>query len=211
MGWFLASLVHEMGHAAMAWLFGSPAFPAISLEGHAVAVHSEQVLVFALLVWAGLAGAAWWKLAGRARWMAIGVVALVYPALAFTQAREVLHLLAGHGAELAFATLCLWKTLDGGFTESRLERGLYGTVGWYLLGRNALLCFGLVTSAASRDEYAGNGSFGLTNDMIRVAEELLGWRLESVALLVLVGSIAVLPAALGLWSVSSRLRAEAGD
>src|SRR5687768_14230403 len=31
MGWFLASLVHEMGHAAFAWVCGMPAIPAISL------------------------------------------------------------------------------------------------------------------------------------------------------------------------------------
>jgi hypothetical protein len=209
MGWFLASLVHEMGHSAVAWLFGMPAFPAISLEGHAAAVHSDQSLFLALLVWAALATAAWRFLAGRARWIAIGIVAVLYPALAFTRAGECLQLLAGHGGELAFATLALWKTLDGGFTESRLERGLYGTVGWYLLGKNVILCGGLLLSSSSREGYAENGSFGLTNDMIRVAEDVLGWRLQSVALLVLVASLGALPAAISLWRVSSRLRADA--
>jgi hypothetical protein len=207
MGWFLASLVHEMGHSAVAWFFGMPAVPAISLEGHAAAVHSEQSIFLALLVWAALATAAWRLLADRARWIALALVVVVYPSFAFTRAGECLHLLAGHGGELAFATLALWKTLDGGFTESRLERGLYGTVGWYLVGKNVILCGGLLFSSASRDAYAENGSFGLTNDMIRVAEDVLGWRLQSVALLVLLAALGVLPAALGLWRVSSRLRA----
>jgi len=208
MGWFLSSLVHEMGHAAVAWFFGMPAFPAISLEGHAAAVHSDPSLLLALAVWAMLGASAWHWLRGRTRWVAIGVVAVLYPALAFTQAKEVLQLLAGHGAELAFATLCLWKTLDGGFTESRLERGLYGTIGWYLLGKNVLLCGGLVWSPASREDYFENGSFGLTNDLIRVAEDLLDWRLPIVALLVLIAALLVLPAALFLWRFSSgRFRA----
>lgn len=206
MGWFLASLVHEMGHTAVAWFFGMPAFPGISLEGHAATVHSEPVLVFAIFVWALLGAAAWRFLAGNARWVALGLVGVLYPALAFTGAKECLHLLAGHLGELAFATLCLWKALDGGFTESRLERGLYGTVGWYLLGTNAILCGGLMRSAASRADYAESGSFGLTNDMIRVAEDVLDWRLQSVALLVLLLTVAVLPAAFGLWRLSSRLR-----
>jgi hypothetical protein len=206
MGWFLASLVHEMGHSAVAWLFGMPAFPAISLEGHAVSVHSEPIVFFAILLWAGLGGAAWHFLEGRARWVALGIVGVVYPLLAFTGAKECLHLLAGHGGELAFATLALWKTLDGGFTESRLERGLYGTVGWYLLGSNARLCLGLMFSASNREDYAGNGSFGLTNDMIRAAEDVLGWRLQSVALLMLLVALAVLPVAISLWRVSSRQR-----
>src|SRR5262245_29502819 len=50
MGWFLASLVHEMGHASVAWLCGMPAVPAISLAGHAAAVHGEQSLALALSV-----------------------------------------------------------------------------------------------------------------------------------------------------------------
>ena len=206
MGWFLASLVHEMGHTAVAWFFGMPAFPAISLEGHAVSVHSEPIVLFAMFVWAGLGGAAWRFLEGRARWTALGIVGVVYPLLAFTDARECLHLLAGHGGELAFAALCLWKALDGGFTQSRLERGLYGTVGWYLLGTNAKLCLGLMFSDSSREGYAENGSFGLTNDMIRVAHGVLHWRLQSVAFLMLVVTLAALAAAFGLWRISSRIR-----
>ena len=206
MGWFLGSLVHEMGHSIVAWFFGMPAFPAISLEGHAVSMHSDQSLFLAFAVWAGLGALAWYRLEGRARWIALGLVGAIYPALAFTPAKECLHLLAGHGGELAFATLCLWKTLDGGFTESRLERGLYGTVGWYLLGSNAILCVRLVASASSREWYGENGSFGLTNDMIRAAEDVLHWRLQSVAFLMLVATVAALAAAFGLWRISSRTR-----
>src|SRR3954469_8377582 len=50
MGWFLASLVHEMGHAAFAWFCGMPAVPAISIAGYAAAVHSDQSMFLALLV-----------------------------------------------------------------------------------------------------------------------------------------------------------------
>jgi hypothetical protein len=206
MGWFLASLVHEMGHAAFAWLCGMPAIPAISIAGHAAAVHSEQSMFLAALIAAGLGAGAWKLFAGRARWVAIAALAILYPAIAFTSAKELLHLLAGHGAELAFAAWCLWKTLDGGFTDSKLERGLYGTVGWYLLGKNLLLCFGLMHSIVARAEYAENGSFGLTNDYIRAAEDVLGWPLERVALLMLVAGVIVLPAAIVAWRFSRAMR-----
>jgi hypothetical protein len=205
MGWFLAALVHEMGHAAAAWLCGMPAVPAISLAGHAAAVHQEQSVALALLVTAGLVLGAWRVLGGRARWIAVAVLGLGHPALAFTGAGELLHLLAGHGAELLFAVLCLWKTLDGGFTRSRLERGLYGMLGWFLLGSNARLCWSLVASGLARAEYRSSGSFGLTNDYVRVAEDVLGWRLPGVAGLMLVACLLVLPAALGLWRLGRRL------
>jgi hypothetical protein len=206
MGWFLASLVHEMGHAALAWLCGMPAIPAISLAGHAAAVHQEQSVLLALAIACAFAAAAWHFLAGRARWIAIGLVAVLYPAVAFTGVKELLFLFAGHGGELAFATLSLWKVLDGGFTKTPVERALYGTVGWYLLGKNAFLACGLMTSSSSRATYAENGSFGLTNDLIRAAEDVLGWRLESVAFLLLVACVLVVPAALCLWRLSLAAR-----
>jgi hypothetical protein len=199
MGWFLASLVHEMGHAAFSWLCGMPAVPAISLTGHAAAAHSEQSMPLVALIGAGLVVAAWRLLEGRARWVAIACVAVFYPLLALTPAKEFFHLLAGHAGELAFATLCLWRTLDGGFTASQIERALYGTVGWFLVGKNAFLCIGLMTSGAARAHYGSNGSFGLTNDYIRVAEDVLGWPLERVALLMFVACLLVLPAAILLW------------
>ncbi len=206
MGWFLASLVHEMGHAAFAWLCGMPAIPAISLAGHAAAVHQEQSVLLALAIGSALCAAAWHFLGGRARAVAIALVVVLYPAIAFTGVKELLFLFAGHGGELAFATLSLWKVLDGGFTKTALERALYGTVGWYLLGKNAFLAFGLMTSSMSRATYAENGSFGLTNDLIRAAEDVLGWRLESVAFVMLVACVLVLPAAFGLWRVSRAAR-----
>jgi len=207
MGWFLASLVHEMGHAAYAWLCGMPAVPAISLEGHAAAAHMKQQPLLVLLIGGGAAAWMGTKLAGTRRWVALGALAVLYPLLALTGVRELGFLLAGHGAELGFGVLCLWKTLDGGFTESRLERALYGTVGWYLVGRNAWLCLGLMGSAAARDEYHSSGSFGLPNDYIRAAEDVLGWQLQSVALLMLIGAILVLPVALALWRATLRWRA----
>ncbi len=199
MGWFLESLVHEMGHAAVAWLFGMPAIPAISLEGHAAAVHSQQQVLLVLMVSAGLATAAWRCLAGPAKWTGLVLALVVHPLLAFTGGKDLLHLLAGHGAELVFATLCLWKALDGGFTSSRLERALYSSVGWFLVGKNAWLCFGLVSSAGARATYHENGSFGFTNDYLRVANEVLDWRLETVAGFMLMAALAVVPAAIVLW------------
>jgi hypothetical protein len=206
MGWFLASLVHEMGHSALAWACGMPSIPVLSPAGHAAAVHGEQmpVLVLALLALAVQQLAR--LLEGTRRIVAIASFLAVYGLVAFTPLRELLFLLAGHGGELAFATLCLWKALDGGFTDSRAERLAYAVLGWFLLGKNLWLFVGLATSDASRAHYADNGSFGLTNDLMRVAEDVLGWRLESVALLAIPCALAVLPAAFALWRRSRRAR-----
>lgn len=197
-GWFLASLVHEMGHCVAAWFFGLPAYPAIRLDGHAAAVHSEQKLGLVLFVWALLACLVWsLRRTARARWVA-GVGFALYPMLAFTQAHELIHLLAGHGGELVFAGIFVYRALSGGFTESVPERITYATCGLYLLGRNVVLDFGLMTSEAARAAYAGNGSFGLTQDFIRAAR-MLDWHLGAVGALMLVLSLLTLPLACWVW------------
>ena len=206
MGWLLAGLVHEMGHAAAAWLCGMPAFPAISLEGHAAAMHSGQIAVLTLFVTFALCFLAWRMLHGRTRWIACGAIALSHLALSFSGARELLHLLAGHAAELGFACMCLFRALSGGFTSSRTERALHGTLGWYLLGSNVSLCWGLLTDRGARALYHSSGSFGMTNDYIRVADDVLGWQLTSVAGWMLFACALVLPAAFGLWRVYERER-----
>ncbi len=198
MGWFLSSLCHEMGHTIVAWSFGMPAFPAIRLDGHAASQHREQI---PLLCWAlciGLGALAWQLRHLRIPAIAIGLAALLYPLLAFTGAKEVFFLVGGHLGELAMATVCFWRAMSGGFSESKAERGLYAVLAWYLCGSNVLLCQGLAFSASARAEYQGSGSFGLTNDYIRLAEDVMGTPLATLGLVMMLVSLLPLPLA---WAI----------
>jgi hypothetical protein len=204
MGWFLSALVHEMGHSASAWLMGMPAFPAIRLDGHAAAIHGAQMPLLCGLI-LGVAAATAWKLPVRAwRYGALAALAIGYPLLAFTSAKELLFLLSGHLGEMVFAGIFLWRALVQGFTGSRFERVLYATLGWYFVGKNVGLTLGLARSDAAREHYAANGSFGLTNDYIRAAEDVLGWPLESLALAMTLPALVVPPLALWLGRVAER-------
>lgn len=203
-GWFLSALVHEMGHSLVAWAFGMPSFPAISLTAEAAAIHGDQVVPLVLLIWAGASYAAWRIPHRGLRFTILPLAAIVYPVLAFTGAREALHLFGGHLGELAFAVLCLQRALSGGFTESSAERALYGTVGWYLVGANLFLSLGLVFSASKRALYASNGSFGILNDYLRLAEDVLGCPLEVVAFGMSLVAVAAPAAALVWWRLGRR-------
>ena len=205
MGWFLGSLVHEMGHTAVAWFFGIPSFPAIRLDGHAATVHEQPVRLFAGVIWVALCAGAWRLFHGHAgvRWGALAVVLVGYPLLALTSAREVLVLLGGHATELAIAAVFLWRGLSGGFTSSPVERGLFATVGWHLLGANLILSVGLVFSDAARDAYRGNGSFGITNDYIRVANGFADGSVPFVAGIMTLVGLCVLPATYAAYRVYS--------
>jgi len=203
-GWFLGALVHEMGHSIVAWTFGMPSFPAISLTAEAAAIHSDQSVLLVFLIWGGATFGAWRIPRRGLRLVVLPFAIVVYPLLAFTEAREVLHLVGGHIGELAFATLCLQRTLSGGFSESAVERGLYGTIGWYLVGANLFLTVGLMTSASSQASYAASGSFGITNDYIRLAQDVLGLPLEAVAFGMSLVALAAPVAGLAWWRLGRR-------
>jgi hypothetical protein len=196
-GWFLTSLVHETGHAALSWLLGCPAVPAIRIDGHAAAVHGEQSRLLCALVLAALAGLAWACRRRPVLRLALCAAVVAYPFLAFTHAREVVFLAGGHLGELAFATVFLSWCLTGGFTESRAERATAGVLGWYLLLRHAWLVGGLFLSEPARQAYARSGSFGLTNDYVRLAGEF-ETRLATVGGVMLLPTLLVLPLAIAL-------------
>lgn len=201
MGWFLGALFHEIGHTVVAWFFGMPAYPAIRLDGHAASLHQPQIVWLAWGICLGLGWGAWAMRAHRGWAIALGASAVVYPVLAFTRAGEFLHLVGGHLGELAMATICFWRTLEKGFTQSKVERGLYAMLGWFLVGDHLVLAGGLAFSEGARWNYANNGSFGLTNDYIRVSEDVLrnGLSLGGVGLLMAFVSLLPLPLAWLIW------------
>ena len=204
MGWFLSALTHEMGHSVVGWFFGVPSFPAIRLDGHAVAVSTDQKVWMASMVMGLLVFGATRLSDRRLRNTCIGVVAVAYPLLAFTPIHELFILLGGHGGELAFACIAFWRAITGGFTSSNGERALYATVAWFLVADNLVLSLGLVFSAAARAHYATNGSFGLTNDYLRVANDVLGMPLPLVAFGMTLLALGTLPLAFGIarWTAS---------
>ncbi|MCZ6787900.1 MAG: zinc ribbon domain-containing protein [Planctomycetota bacterium] len=204
MGWFLGSLVHEMGHCISAWFFGCPAFPSIRLDGHAWATHQNQIVFLAILTWGALAYFTWRWRKEKSIAITLGVLAVLYPLLAFTGAREFFFLVSGHVGELAFALLCFWRALTGGFTSSRAERGLYAVCGWFLMGRNVWLAGGLLFSDSVRSWYETSGSLGMKNDYLRLAEDVMGWSLDSVAFFMLALSLSILPLAYVLAKLTSQ-------
>lgn len=202
MGWFLAALFHEVGHSALAWFTGHPSVPAISLAGEAVAVHGEPMWFLRLVMVASIITLSVQFLDGGKRIAALSSLAIGYPLLIFTGLGEVMFLAAGHLGELAVAALCLWRAADGEACHHRAERAAYAMLGWFLCGDNILLSFGLAFSESARMEYASNGSFGLTNDYLRLANDHLGVSVGAVGFAMGLIALAVPIATLVLYARS---------
>lgn len=203
-GWFFESVVHEMGHTLTAWLLGSVALPALRLDGHAATVHLEPSLFLQIGVWLALLLATVWFFIQKMRPLTIstGLLALCYPWLAFSDAKEWLFLLGGHGGEMVIATIFLWRSMIPSHKVRQEERTLYAALGWYLWFQNLVMNWNLVVSDQSRAWYLENGSFGLENDFVRLADTF-GWSLPFTAGVMLVVFLLVPPVGLlwGRWSM----------
>ncbi|MBK9129668.1 MAG: hypothetical protein IPM13_18065, partial [Phycisphaerales bacterium] len=194
--WFLAAIPHEMGHATVGCLLGHPSAPAISLRGEAWTGIAEQrpFLVWAIALIAAACAYGMRHRTGVA--LGLGALALLVPAIAFNEVGEAAILVAGHGGELAFATYCFYLAVTGGRTGTPQERTASAMAGALLQFVNLKLCVGLIVSAEAREWYATNGSVGLVNDYLRLANDVFGCSLQAVAgAMLLVG---ILPLPLGV-------------
>jgi hypothetical protein len=200
--WFLCAIPHEMGHATMGCLLGHPSAPAISLQGEAWAGIGEMRpwLVWFMALAAGAGAAAAWR-TSRLAAVALGVLAVASPSIAWTTFADVLIAAAGHLGELAFAAYCYSLCWTGGRTDTPQERTACALAGALIQVANLRLFFGLCTDGGARAFYATNGSLGLKNDLLVLAEDLCQCRLQSVAALMLVIALLALPAglAIGWW------------
>jgi hypothetical protein len=145
----------------------------------------------------GIAAGAWQLRRRLAACIALGAAAVLIPLLAFAPIADVLIIAGGHLGELLFATYCFHHVLVGGKTGSPAERSAFAMAGMLLTFGHGKLCFGLMTSPLARALYATNGSLGLKNDYLRLAEDVFHCRLQSVALVMLVVTV-LLPVPVGL-------------
>ena len=110
----LITVIHELGHTATAWLFGSPALPSFDLSyGGGVSHAFAQQPILMVLIYAGLAFLVFRARDDRPMLIVIVVGIALYSVAAFSPLRELLIVAMGHGSELLFAGVFLYRALSG--------------------------------------------------------------------------------------------------
>jgi len=198
----MATLFHEMGHAAAAWLFGRPAIPKFDLAyGGGFTSMEERSGFLVLCVAAGWAGLAWSRRGDRAVLAAVLGAAGVWALLAFVEGGrggEIAILSMGHGGELLLGGLFLWRGLTGASVVHPAERPLYAAIGLFVILEAALFAAGLLRDDEARAMYeAGKGGL-LPNDFVQIAD-LLGTRLDAVVIAFLAACLATPVLAAACW------------
>jgi hypothetical protein len=186
----LMTVVHELGHAATAWLLGRPAVPSFDLTYGGGVSHAwgRQPLLLAV-IYAAL-GALAFRYRGNLRTLTlIGITIGVYSLAAFSTLGGLLMTGMGHGLELIIAGVFLYRAISGASILHPAERPLYAFLGLFFVAHDAAFAFRLATSEEHRMDYGDAKGGGHTMDFSRIAEELLHVRLETVAGLFLIACL----------------------
>ncbi len=175
-------LVHEFGHAVFGWLFGYPSIPAFDFSyGGGVTSHQQQSLSITILFYAAATALAWAFRTNRLSLALIVGLTCVYSLLLFSPAHEGVILAMGHGAELGFAALFLYRAFTGRACHHAVERAAYAWIGFHIVIHDALFAHGLATSALAREIYGDAKGGGHWMDFSRLAGEFLQVPLAYVA------------------------------
>lgn len=179
----LVTLVHELGHTIAGWVYGYPSIPAFDfVYGGGVTIHQDRKWLL-IVVWYGVFG--WWLYRFRAnRGTALLLAGLVaaYTLTAVTALHEAVVIAMGHGGELIFATVFLYRAWSGQALVHALERPLYAFAGFYIQFQDLRFAFQLLTSQEARLEYEDAKGGGHWMDFSRLADEFFGGRFLIVVL-----------------------------
>ncbi len=170
----LKTIVHELGHAATSWIFGYPAIPSLDfIYGGGITHQIGGRLPFIVgLVYAGF-GYLFYRYWHHVTVSRIVLVAAIAYSLCFViPLHELLILAMGHGSELVFAGIFLYRARSGYACCNAAEQPLYGLLGLYLVVYNIRLTWGLLFDAELRDIYE-QGKGGMDNDLVRIARDHL--------------------------------------
>ncbi|PRQ01297.1 hypothetical protein [Enhygromyxa salina] len=188
---YLTILVHEMGHALTAWLFGYPAIPTFDFTyGGGITLQGARVWPLLLLPLGLLAWMGWQHRANpRARW-AWTIVGVSFTLLAISPAHRHLMVLMGHGTELVIATVFIYRALSGSAIKLAAERPLYAACGLFIVFESLRFGYGLMTSEELRYMYEQAKGGGHWMDFSQLAGEFV-IRVKTIATLFFLAALTV--------------------
>lgn len=180
----LLILVHELGHTCFAWLFGYFAIPAFDfIYGGGMTLQSESRIALIMLAIYGGFGFLFYRyrrndLTSRT----LLALVILYSICAYTPIHRMLMIAMGHGFELIFAGIFLYRGLSGTGCRYSIERPLYGMLGLFAVLYNLRFAFRLLFDREARAIYElGKGDI-LDHDFVRLANEFLGVNLSVLVL-----------------------------
>ncbi|OYT71920.1 MAG: hypothetical protein CFK52_06695 [Chloracidobacterium sp. CP2_5A] len=179
----LITLVHELGHAAAGWAYGYPSIPAFDfVYGGGVTIQQDRKWLL-IAIWYGVFGWLFYYFRANAgTLLSLTGLAAAYTLTAATSLHDAVIIAMGHGGELIFATVFLYRAWSGESLAHALERPVYAFAGFYIQFYDLRFAFQLLNSQEARIDYEEAKGGGHWMDFSRLANEFFGSRFLMVVL-----------------------------
>jgi hypothetical protein len=179
----LITIIHELGHTVVGWVFGYPSIPAFDFQyGGGVTIHEEDRKVAIVLVMYAILGYLAYRYRGnRTTVGALLLSGALYSWIAFTDMHLILGLFMGHGTELIIAGIFLYRAMSGYAILEALERPLYAFGAFFILFEDIRFSYRLTTSQVHRIMYEDAKGGGHWMDFSRISEQFLRVELSTVS------------------------------
>jgi len=182
----LITLVHEMGHTAMAWLFGYPALPAFDfVHGGGMTINFDRHNGILLFLYALFIYAIYYYRDNRTTLLIILGLGCVHTLFAYTRLGEIFTLFMGHGTELVIAGVFIYRAMTSTSIVHEIERPMYSSIGFYIVFHDISFAWKLMQDSGYRVEYEAQKGGYHFGDFSRIAEQHLGVDLSVVAFMFL--------------------------
>lgn len=189
----LSIAIHEFGHAAAGWIFGYFSIPSFDFVfGGGITISSERIWLIVAIVYFLFALAAWFVRDHKPLLAVLGATVVIYTALMLTSWHEALIIGIGHGMELIFGGIFLYRAFGNRTIMAAVERPIYAFLGFFLLIYNGWLAWRLMTEVSFRQSYLSAKGELLAMDYTRLAYDYWNVSLKTVALIFFILTIVTL-------------------
>lgn len=180
---YFITLVHELGHSLFAWIFGYPSIPAFDFTygGGVTITFGEKKIWILLLIYLAFGGLFYYYRKNRLSLIFLSGSFGLYTLFLLTELHEILGLFMGHGTELVFAGIFLYRAISGFACIYPVERPLYAFIGFFTIFYNLRFSYQLWMNPVYRAEYAEAKGGGDWMDFSRIARDYLQIEVSTVA------------------------------
>ncbi len=175
-------LVHELGHTFAGWLFGYPSIPAFNfVHGGGITLTQTRADSVIILIYLALGFLFFYYRKKRFTLGFLAIFTLIYSYIAFNNIHQGIITFMGHGFELIFTGIFLYRGFSGYGLRLSLERPLYYMLAFFTFFKDVGFAWNLIYNSEIREIYEDGIGGVIDNDFVILARDFFHVNLSQVA------------------------------
>ena len=179
---YFVILVHELGHTFAGWLFGYPSIPAFNfVHGGGITLNQDRADSVMILIYLALGFLFFYYRKKKGTLIFLAIFTLIYSWIAFSNIHRGIIIFMGHGFELIFTGIFLYRGFSGYGVRYSLERPLYYMLAFFTFLKDVGFAWNLIYNSEIREIYEDGIGGVIDNDFVILARDYFHVNLSQVS------------------------------